>query len=71
MTVQCCKCKKVRDNGQWTDRPLTIQESKVVSHAYCDRCFVECYIEIFASEASLADCSGAGAVQEALKSSIS
>lgn len=36
MTVQCCKCKKVRVSDQWMKE--TVADTKSVSHTYCPDC---------------------------------
>jgi len=36
MTVQCCKCKRVRINNRWT---AATGKEAVVSHSYCPKCF--------------------------------
>jgi len=36
MTVRCCVCHKVREQGQWKDRPE--ERSDAVSHTYCPHC---------------------------------
>ena len=45
MTVQCCKCKKLRVKGEWI-RPSTVP-SDMVSHTYCPRCLEETRSEMF------------------------
>lgn len=52
MTVQCCKCKRVRVGDAWTfpqGRP-----DGPVSHSYCPSCADLFLIEIFSSQASRA-----------------
>ena len=51
MTVQCCKCKRVRESGQWS-APLPTLLQGNVSHTYCPACADECYIELFSAQAS-------------------
>jgi hypothetical protein len=51
MTVQCCKCKRCREDGQWSaPAPELLQGN--VSHTYCPVCADECYIELFSAQAS-------------------
>ena len=39
MIVQCCVCKKVRDdNGDWVNPPRNLQEA---THTYCPTCLAE------------------------------
>jgi hypothetical protein len=50
MTVQCCKCKKVRFNDDWMV-PLAPPQG-IVSHSYCPICAEETRIEFFSVTAS-------------------
>ena len=50
MTVQCCKCKRVRAGGVWMRIPTP--QPGPVSHSYCPVCEEECYIELFSHQAS-------------------
>jgi len=50
MTVQCCKCKKVRLNREWI-APLAPPQG-MVSHSYCPVCAEETRIEFFCITAS-------------------
>mgnify|MGYP006300070543 CR=1 FL=1 len=43
MKVQCCVCKRVREDGKWISRNLDASDS--ISHTYCPACL----------EASMAD----------------
>ena len=36
MTVQCCVCKRIRDEGQWTKREDL--GNGMISHTYCPQC---------------------------------
>jgi hypothetical protein len=49
MTVQCCKCKRVRVENEWT-RPLSAPPD-AVSHTYCPVCFEEARTEMLADVA--------------------
>jgi hypothetical protein len=44
MTVQCCKCKRVREDGRW--HPISQTPDGDVSHTYCPICLGECLAEI-------------------------
>ena len=44
MTVQCCKCKRVREHGQWSASPVVMQGN--ASHTYCPTCMEECLEEM-------------------------
>jgi len=51
MTVQCCKCKRFRERGQWSaPAPALLQDN--VSHTYCPVCADETFIELFSTQAS-------------------
>lgn len=39
MTVQCCKCKKVRSSREWIRSEAPLPER--VSHTYCPDCLSE------------------------------
>ena len=52
MTVQCCKCKKVRIGRLWVEPSREVDGT--VSHSYCPECAEACYIEIFSLQASKA-----------------
>lgn len=50
MTIQCCKCKRIRIDGQWfapVDPPGTD-----VSHTYCPTCAEIFLVEAFSAFAS-------------------
>ncbi len=36
MTVQCCVCKKVKEDNQWVRR--AVQTPGAISHSYCPHC---------------------------------
>lgn len=44
MTVQCCKCKRVREDGRW--HPILQTPGGDISHTYCPICLSECLAEI-------------------------
>ena len=46
MTVQCCKCHKVRVDDHWVDLPRPVRLSGQVSHGYCPKCAEEAFAEI-------------------------
>lgn len=50
MTVQCCKCKKIRENGEWIHRPHGLGHN--VSHGYCPGCFDESFGEMLSEMGS-------------------
>lgn len=45
MTVQCCKCKRVRIDNRWA---AATGKEAVVSHSYCPACFEAARNEIHA-----------------------
>ncbi|MCC6795372.1 MAG: hypothetical protein IT366_09660 [Candidatus Hydrogenedentes bacterium] len=51
MTVQCCKCKRLRALDQWS-APLPALLQGDVSHTYCPDCADHTYIELFSAQAS-------------------
>ena len=50
MTVQCCKCKKIRLNREWM-APIAPPQG-IISHSYCPICAEETRIEFFSVTAS-------------------
>lgn len=38
MLVQCCVCKKVQSDGQWSEMPLPSIENEV-RNGYCPHCY--------------------------------
>ncbi|MCC6490108.1 MAG: hypothetical protein IT364_21660 [Candidatus Hydrogenedentes bacterium] len=50
MTVQCCKCKKVHEEGEWTENPPA--KGAHITHTYCPVCAEACYMELFSEQAS-------------------
>jgi hypothetical protein len=50
MTVQCCKCKRIRVNGHWL--PATSAKPGSTSHSYCPECLFEATVEMFNERAS-------------------
>lgn len=50
MTVQCCKCKRIRVNGRWL--PAASAAGCAVSHSYCPECLFEANVEMFNERAS-------------------
>jgi len=54
MTVQCCKCKRVRGETGWADAPHGHGPEGGASHTYCPVCADECHIELFCTQASRA-----------------
>ncbi|NUM55282.1 MAG: hypothetical protein HUU46_16675 [Candidatus Hydrogenedentes bacterium] len=51
MTVQCCKCKRFRVDGQWSAPAASLHQGDV-SHTYCPVCADETFIELFSAQAS-------------------
>ena len=39
MLRQCCRCKKIWNNGEWIDANAEVLAGADVSHAYCEDCF--------------------------------
>ena len=50
MTVQCCKCKKVHEEGEWIENQPA--DSAHITHTYCPVCAEACYMELFSAQAS-------------------
>ena len=44
MTVQCCKCKKIRVEDEWIRHTHDLKDD--VSHGYCPICFGELIDEL-------------------------
>lgn len=44
MTIQCCKCKKIRADGKWISLGRTLHDG--VSHSYCPACLDRAIAEI-------------------------
>lgn len=44
MTIQCCKCRKVKHGAQWK-HPHAAPEGPV-SHGFCPACYLEVQAEI-------------------------
>ena len=65
MTVQCCKCKKIRVGSRWVALygPLLGE----ASHTYCPTCADEFHIEAFSSFASESTPSDAHRLRRMLK----
>ena len=47
MTIQCCKCKSVREDGEWK-RPAA-DPAGSISHTYCPACLAEARAELVPS----------------------
>ena len=45
MIVQCCVCKKIRQDGGWVE-PKKWLDPENVSHGYCPACAAEAFAEI-------------------------
>ncbi len=50
MTVQCCKCKRIRQDGRW--QPTSAATETPASHTYCPACLLEANVAIFNERAS-------------------
>ncbi len=50
MTVQCCKCKKIRVGDEWIEGEAS--DILAVSHTYCPACFLEARVEVSNAHAS-------------------
>lgn len=46
MKVQCCVCKKVRDESGWVNTESGALQGQAVSHGYCPSCLEEAHREI-------------------------
>jgi hypothetical protein len=44
MTIQCCRCKRVRNGEEWT--PPGVASLEAVSHTYCPTCLDESMAEM-------------------------
>lgn len=44
MTIQCCKCHKVKAGSEWTHPAVSANEP--VSHSYCPDCFTQTRAEM-------------------------
>ena len=44
--VKCCKCQRVRVNGEWKDIGSADDEDQMVSHSYCPECLAEVHAEL-------------------------
>ena len=51
MTVQCCKCKRCREDDDWSAPAETLLHDGV-SHTYCPTCADTSFIELFSDQAS-------------------
>jgi len=46
MIVQCCVCKKVRENGLWTFTDQVALDRQNVSHGYCPQCAANAFAQL-------------------------
>ena len=44
--VQCCQCKRVREDGEWVGIPAAEVEKCAVSHGYCPECAAQAFEEL-------------------------
>jgi hypothetical protein len=68
MTVQCCKCKRLRLGDEWVE-PLE-HKLQHASHTYCPQCADETRLEYFSALASQARQPGAAFVSRLLRGSL-
>ncbi len=53
MTIQCCKCHKVKLGSEWTRLPGVVQGA--VSHTYCPVCLADTLKEVHAQQGTYAN----------------
>lgn len=46
MVVQCCVCKRIRENNSWAKPTLPLTNEKAMSHGYCPNCADEAFREV-------------------------
>lgn len=46
MVVQCCLCKRIRDQHRWVEEPARGLASENVSHGYCPTCAAKAFAEV-------------------------
>jgi|ADurb_H2B_03_Slu_FD_contig_21_2626392_length_376_multi_4_in_0_out_0_2 hypothetical protein len=46
MTIQCCKCHKVKSGDKWLKPNSRTLRTEMVTHTYCPSCFDETLHEI-------------------------
>ena len=46
IVVKCCKCHRVRVNGEWEYVDQNLSEEQVYSHSYCPVCLAEVHAEL-------------------------
>ena len=44
--IKCCKCHRVRVNGEWARVDQEDAEDQMYSHSYCPACLVEVHAEL-------------------------
>ena len=52
MTVQCCKCKRIRRDTEWTAFTDDSCGNDHFTHSYCPVCAEEFHMELFSAQAS-------------------
>ena len=50
MTVQCCKCKRLKDGADWFEAAEA--PTGPISHTYCPDCLEITHLEFFTAQAS-------------------
>ncbi len=48
MTIQCCVCGKIKDDGRWAMPGAFAADKATISHGYCPICFSNALNEIHA-----------------------
>ncbi len=56
ITVKCCKCHRVRENGSWTDERDKEAARRRYSHSYCPACLNQMHADIEVSDFARAEC---------------
>lgn len=46
MLIQCCVCKKIRQEGRWVPDGKPVEDAGRVSHGYCPACAARAFEEI-------------------------
>ena len=46
IVVKCCKCHRVRVNGEWERIDQGDSEDQIYSHSYCPVCLAEVHAEL-------------------------
>jgi hypothetical protein len=46
MIVQCCVCKKFRQDGTWTNPNNLVADGQSISHGYCPECAENAFAQL-------------------------